>query len=254
MFLVMLAMATMKLMVWTQYFGTYAPRSCIFGEWPGGELLRSRDLRIPDLKFFSMLFWLGLMGLASRVGSVALPTSFGGKGPQLKQWLVMLLSALNSFLTGFLGFSSVVRQMPGNLLHCPWCPRPPIPSSTSSFSLHWLTDETGITDLGQMAYQAGKLWLWSKPVGSHCRLYRKTMQLSMATTICFRRSSRSLTGGAENLTFHITSKEEIHGVRYGDLGGPCNQSFSTSQKARNTLVKSTTNISVQWSWAPSWWK
>ena len=48
-----------------------------YDERPGEVLLRCQDLRIPDLKFVSMLFWLGPMGLASGTGSVALPTSFG---------------------------------------------------------------------------------------------------------------------------------------------------------------------------------
>ena len=61
-------------------------------------------------------------------------------------------------------FSSVVRQKPGNLLHCPQYP--PIPSSPSSFSLLGLTDETDVTDPGQMAYQAGNPWLRPKRVGS----------------------------------------------------------------------------------------
>ena len=52
----------------------------IFGEWPRGALPGSSDL-----KFFSTFFWLGPMGLARGAGSVALPTSFGGKGPHLKQ-------------------------------------------------------------------------------------------------------------------------------------------------------------------------
>ena len=91
--------------------GDYALMSWIFVEWPGGVLLWFRDLRIPDLKFLSTLFWLDLMGLASRAGSVALQTSFGGKGPHLKQWLVTLLSAPNSFLTEvFLSHKANVRK------------------------------------------------------------------------------------------------------------------------------------------------
>ena len=82
-----------------------------------GVLLRSRDLQIPDLKFLSKLFWLRPMGLASRAGSMALLTLFEGKGSHLKQWLVMLLSTPD----GCLRFSLVKRQMPGNLLYCPWC-------------------------------------------------------------------------------------------------------------------------------------
>ena len=62
-----------------------------------------RVLRIPDLKFLSTLFWLGLMGLASGAGSVALPTSFGDKGPHLKQWLVALLSVPDAFIIMFSG-------------------------------------------------------------------------------------------------------------------------------------------------------
>ena len=73
--------------------GDYALKSWIFVERPGGALTRSRNLRIPDLKFLSTLFCLGPIGLASGAGSVALPTSFGGNGPHLKEWLVMLLSA-----------------------------------------------------------------------------------------------------------------------------------------------------------------
>ena len=34
----------------------------------------------------SQIFWLGPIGLVSGGGRVALPTSFGGKGPHLKQW------------------------------------------------------------------------------------------------------------------------------------------------------------------------
>ena len=105
------------------------------------------------------------MGLANGAGSVTLPTSFGGKGPDLKQWLVTQLSAPRRFPNlGFPVFSSVVRQMPGNLLHCPRFPL--IPLSPSSFSLQRLTDETEVTNPGQMAYQAGNLWLRPKPVGS----------------------------------------------------------------------------------------
>ena len=92
----------------------------IFEEWPRGALPVSLHL-----KFLSMPFWLDPMGLASRAGSLALPTSFGGNGSHLKQWLVMLPSAPppDGFPNwGFLGFSSVVRQMPGNLLHCTQCP------------------------------------------------------------------------------------------------------------------------------------
>ena len=42
---------------------------------PRGALPGSRDLRIPDLKFFSTLFWLNTMGLVSGRGSVT-PTNF----------------------------------------------------------------------------------------------------------------------------------------------------------------------------------
>ena len=71
----------------------------------GGSLTSSRELRIPDLKFWSVLFWMSPVGLASGAGSVTLPTSFEGKGPHLKQWLVTLLSAPDSFLTElFRGF------------------------------------------------------------------------------------------------------------------------------------------------------
>ena len=66
---------------------------------------------------------------------------------------------------GFLGFSSVIRQMPGNLLHCPRCP--PYSIITPSFSLQQLIDKTDVTDLGQMAYKAGNPWLWPKLVWSH---------------------------------------------------------------------------------------
>ena len=41
-------------------------------EWPGVVLPRSRDLRIPDLKFLSMLFWLDPMDLAIGAGRVTL--------------------------------------------------------------------------------------------------------------------------------------------------------------------------------------
>ena len=47
-----------------------------------------------------------------------------------------------------------------------------IPSSPSSFSSQRLTDETDVADPGQMAYQAGNLWLRPKLVGSRRRLYR----------------------------------------------------------------------------------
>ena len=40
---------------------------------------------------------------------------------------------------------------------------PPIPSSPSSSSLQRLTNETDVTDPGQMAYQAGNPWLQPKP-------------------------------------------------------------------------------------------
>ena len=98
---------------------------------------RSRDLQIPDHKFLSTLFWLDPMGLASQAGRMALLTSFVGKEPHLRHWLITLLSAPNGFVTevfqaqrfrnwGFPGFSLVVRQMPGNLLHCSQCPFPPL--------------------------------------------------------------------------------------------------------------------------------
>ena len=75
----------------------------------------------------------------------------------------------------FPGFSSVVRQMPGNLLHSPQ--RPPNPLSLSWFSLQRLTEETDVIDQGQMTYQAMNPWLRTKPVGSrrslrHRRLYQ----------------------------------------------------------------------------------
>ena len=43
-------------------------------------------------------------------------------------------------------------------VHCLWCSHP------SSCFLHQLTDETDVTDPGQMAYQAGNPWLRPKPV------------------------------------------------------------------------------------------
>ena len=56
------------------------------------------------------------MGLASGAGSVALPFIWRKGIP---------FEAMTGHATkcplGFPGFSSVVRQMPGNLLHHPWC-------------------------------------------------------------------------------------------------------------------------------------
>ena len=47
-----------------------------------------------------------------------LPTSFGGKGPHLRRWLVAQPLHQTSLSWGFLGFSSAVRQMPGDLCTC----------------------------------------------------------------------------------------------------------------------------------------
>ena len=116
-----------------------------------------------DLKFLSMHFWLGPMGLASRAGSMALLTSFGGKGPHLKHWLVTLLCAPDGFLTEvFLSHKANARKSVA---------LPPVsPSSPLSSSLQRLTDETDVNDPGQMAYQAGNPWLRLKLVWSHCSL------------------------------------------------------------------------------------
>ena len=100
--------------------------------------------RILYLKFLNMLFWLGPIGFASGAGSMTLQTSFWGKGPHLKQWLVMLLSAPDSFLR-FSGVFLSHKANAGNLLHCPRCPPPPIPLSPSSSSRQRLTDKTDLT-------------------------------------------------------------------------------------------------------------
>ena len=51
--------------------------------WRGvPEVLGSSDFR---LQIFEHAFLARPDGLVSRVGNVALPTSFGGKGPHLKQ-------------------------------------------------------------------------------------------------------------------------------------------------------------------------
>ena len=105
-------------------------------------------------------------------------TSFGGKGPHLKQWLVTLRSAPNALLTEvFWGF-------PQSLGKCQEiCALPPVflptPLSPSSSFLHRLTDKTDATDPEQIAYQARNPWVRSKPVGSHHSLYRaeKTTKL-----------------------------------------------------------------------------
>ena len=86
-------------------------------------LLRSRDLRIPDLTLLSTLFWLDPMGLGSGADSVALTTTFGGKGPPFEAMTCHATKCPRRFPNwGSPGFSSVVRQMPVNLLHCPRCP------------------------------------------------------------------------------------------------------------------------------------
>ena len=112
------------------------------------------------LACFSGRTWTGL---ARGADSVTLPPSFGGKGPHLKQWLVALLCVPLRFPNwGFPRFSSVVRQMPGNLLHCPRC----TPHSVITLIIFLsATDRLDrLTDLGQMAYHAGNPSLQPKPV------------------------------------------------------------------------------------------
>ena len=118
---------------------------------------RSRDLQIPDHKFLSTLFWLDPMGLASQAGRVALLTSFVGKEPHLKQWLVTCPRRFPNW--DFPEFSSVVTQMPGNLLHSPRCPIITLIILSSSI------DQRDRRDPRQMAYQAVNPWLRPKPVG-----------------------------------------------------------------------------------------
>ena len=113
------------------------------------------------ISFFSAAFsgrtWIGL---ARGAGSVTLPTSFVGKGPHSKQWLVMLLSAPDSFLTEVFVSCKANDRKSVSLA--------PVSSHSIIF--------TSVTDPGQMAYQAANLWLWPEPVGVaaafwQCRLY-----------------------------------------------------------------------------------
>ena len=107
---------------------------------------------------------------------------------------------------GFPGFSSVVRQMPGNLLHCPWIPL--IPLSPFSLSLQRLTDETDVTNPGQMAYQDGNPWLWPKTVGvttasGHHRLCQAII-IIIKRVVCHRVDWLALSQGT------ITHQVDLH--------------------------------------------
>ena len=77
-----------------------------------------------------------------------LPTSFGGKGPHLRRWLVAQPLHQTSSSWGFLGFSSAVRQMPGDL-----CTAPRI------ISLSLLSLATDVTDA---TLGASGLWLGTR--------------------------------------------------------------------------------------------
>ena len=128
-------------------------RSWIFEEWTGREVPRSSDSRSQILEYTH--FWLDPMGLARRAGTVALLTSFVGKEPHLRHWLITLLSTLNGFLT------EVFLSRKANA----WKSVALLPSLFIIFP--WATEQIEVTDLRQMAYQAGNPWLWPKLVGSH---------------------------------------------------------------------------------------
>ena len=71
-----------------------------------GALPRSRDLRIPDLKFFSTLFWLGRIGLVSGASSIALPDFIWRKGISFEAMTVHATKLHDRFLT------EVLRDFP----------------------------------------------------------------------------------------------------------------------------------------------